>query len=520
MNILTVGDGDLSYSLALKRCYGSAINLTSTVLNTELQLRNTYKNAADNLQMLRALDTTNSNTTTNTNNQQFEVDATHLEQTLNNPNVGPSFDLVIFNHPHLDYDSLRVGGDVKFNEGRHIQRHHALLAHYFHSAAKVSSLIHVSLCQNQPVSWDVMRAARNNDLKLVYVSGTESPLLTKVSKLLFKKCLDETPVTNLEWKAPRKYRSGKLGSQHFLSRYGYVHKRTESDKDMRVNGSVDIIFALKDDNRFKDMSCPEEWCLHNNDGEAKSTAFEFLCNVCGETFESKDLLIVHEKNPASPNMKIDWKCDRSGKTFDSAYAMETFQKQRRTSAVYVSEVVSKNKQETCNLPTTKISEDKKMLGSKISTRRIVDSKGSFKRLRAWSRQPDTFGHKLQSKRQCKAVIRQGGIKINGQIVYDEARLLHEGDVIDLIMDEGSSAANELLKYSQAKSGIAALPVVYENDEFLVVFKNPGMRVFGADVRGSLQMTLNAQKESKSSVSYYPISRLETGKITPSISYLS
>ena len=46
--VLIVGDGDLSYSLALQRAFGSVIELTATVLPSAQELVATYANAAAN----------------------------------------------------------------------------------------------------------------------------------------------------------------------------------------------------------------------------------------------------------------------------------------------------------------------------------------------------------------------------------------------------------------------------------------------------------------------------------------
>ena len=42
LRVLTVGDGDLSYSLALARAYGDRIRLTASVLPTTEELVATY----------------------------------------------------------------------------------------------------------------------------------------------------------------------------------------------------------------------------------------------------------------------------------------------------------------------------------------------------------------------------------------------------------------------------------------------------------------------------------------------
>ena len=40
-----------------------------------------------------------------------------------------------------------------------------------------------------------------------------------------------------EWAARRKFRSGQLGTVHWLARYGYEHRRCEGDAEMRVEGA-------------------------------------------------------------------------------------------------------------------------------------------------------------------------------------------------------------------------------------------------------------------------------------------
>ena len=52
---LTLGDGDLSYSLALARCYGTAVSLTATTLCSEAELRAKYALAGAHMTELRAL---------------------------------------------------------------------------------------------------------------------------------------------------------------------------------------------------------------------------------------------------------------------------------------------------------------------------------------------------------------------------------------------------------------------------------------------------------------------------------
>ena len=52
--VLTVGDGDLSFSLGLARCYGAGLRLVATTLATEPELLATYARAGAILSELRA----------------------------------------------------------------------------------------------------------------------------------------------------------------------------------------------------------------------------------------------------------------------------------------------------------------------------------------------------------------------------------------------------------------------------------------------------------------------------------
>ena len=240
LRILTVGDGDLTYSLSLVRALGpSQIDLTASVLvGSEAELIQTYSNAAGVLFELGSewkvpvL---------------FGVDAARIRETLPpNPSQRHEFDIVAFNHPHL---GTRLLGEE--SERGHALRHHALLAHYFRSAAKVlpnpkegGGLVHVCLCGTQPSTWDVTGAAVRAGLLLALECGTAGPIVDWLGLAWG----GEKGNTNLEllrakpgYAAPRRYRNGRLGSRHSLGKYGYRHRRTGgeahggNDADMAVN---------------------------------------------------------------------------------------------------------------------------------------------------------------------------------------------------------------------------------------------------------------------------------------------
>ena len=370
IHILTVGDGDLSYSLALLRCYDTLKDnkhhdnensrriffTASTLLNPD-EIIQTYKTAQ-----------TNTNEILQNYNSQvlYNIDATKLKSCLKNSQnkfKDQTYDIILFNHPHLGYEHLS-------NDAKHAQRHHALLSHYFDSAKdlladnnKVRGLVQVSLCANQPRTWRVLQAARRCGYRLVHCSSTAQPphhylniCINNKNNTALKKILEANEVQN-GWKAPRKYRSGKLGSSHFLGRYGYTHRRTAGDADMSVHHSLDLVFALiqshdnynYNDDRWKDLceSAEHQAKIHGlfdtleestcNDGlfdtleestcnVVSKSQWKHSCPICETDFDSLDALQRHLEAPALPDeMEVIWRCEKSGKEFASKYALEVYQ---------------------------------------------------------------------------------------------------------------------------------------------------------------------------------------------------
>jgi hypothetical protein len=127
--VLTVGDGDLTLSLALARPYGKQLDLVaSTHLKSSQELLHTYSDAGQVLNELEDRQVP----------VRYGVDATQL---------GDIWDAILFHHPHL--------GPIK-DEQVHAHRHYVLLAHYFHSAKpclRPGGLVHVCLCGQQPQTW-------------------------------------------------------------------------------------------------------------------------------------------------------------------------------------------------------------------------------------------------------------------------------------------------------------------------------------------------------------------------------
>ena len=137
---LTVGDGDLSYSVALTRCF-PGMDVVATTFPLEDELVATYAASARNLRLLGG---------TSHCTVQHGVDATALGDRFE----AGRFDHVIFNHPHLGLDDLH-------QTELHAQRHRVLIAHFLASATRVCKIgghIHPgSVDVNRPTGWSRKR---------------------------------------------------------------------------------------------------------------------------------------------------------------------------------------------------------------------------------------------------------------------------------------------------------------------------------------------------------------------------
>ena len=157
IRVLTVGDGDLTASLALARALGPQIDLTATTFVSEAELTATYALAGPCLAELRERGV----------RVQHGVDATALSA------VRPGLALqhhVLFYHPHLGL------GDLKDSAAHH-RRHSVLVAHYLASAAAMllpGGVVHLTLCGNQATTWSAAAHARRLGLISVQALPTTS----------------------------------------------------------------------------------------------------------------------------------------------------------------------------------------------------------------------------------------------------------------------------------------------------------------------------------------------------------
>jgi len=432
LRILTVGDGDLTLSLAIIRAYGSSqIDLTaSTLLHNAQELEDTYNNAPHVFAELKKHQA----------RVLFGVDATQLHIT----DVG-SFDCILFHHPHLGLETLSN------SESWHAERHYQLLVHYLWSARQrlstnPSSFIHLCLCGRQDTTWRLLDAANRSHLSLVKQYDTTTPLSTvlQTEGVVLKELKCEA-----SYSAPRRYRNGKLGSKHYLGKYGYQHRPTHpaTTKDVNVANSQHFIF--QPNTPINELERDRE----QND-----------CQICGACFGDPVSLERHLKAPALPVKPLS----------------ATKSKTTITKSVDTSEPSDKRMKMT-------VSEGTLMWSGKVEL--ISDGQ----RIRYFLRQKS----KQLSKKKADRHIQQGCVLLNGEVVLDSSRIVRHNDEVELRQLE-MSTSNTLSR--------SIVDIVHREVNWVVVWKPVGIRTQGAFSEQTMESLLAQQFGG----CYESLSKMDTG----------
>lgn len=469
LRLLTVGDGDISFSLSLKRAYPDISVTASTLVESPTELRKLYNNAADN-----------STEFVESWNEQiiYKVDATHLKQTIHD-----KYDLILFNHPHLGDSTL------KESESLAAQRHHSLLSHYFHSALDILSeqgRIHVCLSGNQPKTWNVIEAATNCGLKCVSQESTSCP----ISKWLFQNgdCQKyQLAEAKSHYKPPRKFRNGKLGSKHFLARYGYRHRRTEGDlfqgdaKEMNVQQSFNFVFEIDDEAAGK----------LKVDMDVTNT-----CSICGMQFDSNGHLRAHLRAPALPDV-AHRSCREGNPPTDSSTNSNT-----TSFPVAASSASAKTNTELLDI------RDITLIEAEVG--RQYDSK----RLKNVCRQEGfPLSKYIKSKKQVENAIKNGRVFVNGLAAFDTGRFLKENDIVTLVKEEHNQAAHDNNDASVIKF-VQEIPSTRKQGLSIVIANKPvGVRCVGSFASTTLEMKTQKHYECSRGVKKLfcrPLTKLDTG----------
>lgn len=148
--VLTVGDGNFSFSLAFARRFPRA-RLTASSFDSAAELATKYPEAPRICTQLRSLGA----------RVLHRVDATQLRATLRQAGSGSNgdpeerFDVVVFNHPHCGEENVR--------------RHKSLLSHFYASARELLAVggeVRLTLAHGQPERWEALARACRAGLRL------------------------------------------------------------------------------------------------------------------------------------------------------------------------------------------------------------------------------------------------------------------------------------------------------------------------------------------------------------------
>ena len=175
MRILTVGDGNLTFSLGLQRAlansFGQLAHLQTRKLSTSVcsdQVSQSSKNTGKVLSLVNIVATTFDDETSLFEKYpesrpvkrkllQFGVRVIHGINATALPSDGiGTFSVIIFNHPHLGVEDAAA--------------HRVLLAHFFFSCQmhlRANGKIYISLVEGQPERWKLIHEAERAGYKLL-----------------------------------------------------------------------------------------------------------------------------------------------------------------------------------------------------------------------------------------------------------------------------------------------------------------------------------------------------------------
>ncbi|RMX68704.1 hypothetical protein DD238_005014 [Peronospora effusa] len=318
--ILTLGDGNFSYSLALAKQLKNQgnesvnIQLIATSYDTYEELIGKYPESKRICAQLTQLGATICH----------RVDATNIHESLVAAGAEPKlrFDAVVFNHPHCGEENVR--------------RHQSLLSHFYASALEVLEKkkekkeekelrgILLTLAERQPERWQAVQRALSAGLTL-YRQVDD---------------VDNDDQFGLVYERKR-HQNGK--SFHQVTLYGekmkqtstlFIFRRQEDDMDTRsatgtavctVTGKEKMMMTTRKRKAEKDLwlefACTQcEKSFKSAQGlkthvhmvhelEAGSASMKvLLCKFCDRTFKKEDAKRQHElaKHGKDPLIKPDW----------------------------------------------------------------------------------------------------------------------------------------------------------------------------------------------------------------------
>lgn len=491
--VLTVGDGDLSFSLALVRAFDIQVVATTWLSAEDLVQR--YRSAAGTRDELleRGMPVLH------------EVDACNLQKLPELGYVDP-FDVAMFNFPHLG----DVAVDCHRPDSEHVRKHVALLSHFLHSARSVACEVHITLCGEQAALWDLHGSAE----RLGWLEHRRrAPADVDEFASASLASLSRVP-TQASWRCRRKWRNGSLGFVHWASQYGYEHRRHEGEQLMNISNCTTFVFTKR--------SLKADLPLNRISGEPFIT--DYQCSICGQEFENDHALALHFRAPALPDSSApSYTCSQCSRVFLSQRALKQ----------HVVSCSSKLTHHETDLPGQAGYSIRPAPTDVVSMELVVDTDGE--RFWHFARQREAFRKLLPTKASVKRAIAGGELTLNGEGAED-SRILHPGDVVQLRLnkvreaqDAGAARARlvrvvSLHQDCRLVSGDLASPSAGPDSsvapwqlvrsvcppDVAIVWKPSGMRSLGQHA-GTLQASLPLVPEMRTrNLVPIPLSRLEIG----------
>jgi Domain of unknown function (DUF2431) len=332
LNILTVGDGDFSASLAILRAYyhGSSSSsnndgsitvveqlVATTLLSCKEDVIRTYPSSK------AILDELESDYYGNVVTILYQVDATMLDT---HPELTCIFrkhhkcDVILFHYPHLGYGNPDDDTEPSQEQQRAL-RHSALLAHYFDSAKQLLSekgCIHVCLCSGAIQSWRLQEIVQH--LQLQYCMGSPlaasrpllEPFLQNDDAIIGLKQLDPFQKQQQQVSHNKTKVVGGSRRGHWLGRYGYRHQPTFPEvTEFQTNVSSSYHFFLQPTavatastttTTSSSSSNRRNGMMH---GDVPTSPGHYVCGICRQEFLDPAALQAHQEAPVLPTRRLN-----------------------------------------------------------------------------------------------------------------------------------------------------------------------------------------------------------------------
>ncbi|KAI9980277.1 hypothetical protein PInf_026458 [Phytophthora infestans] len=291
--VLTVGDGNFSYSLALAKQHknqgnDTPVQLTATSYDSYNELVAKYPESKRICGQLKELGAS----------VMHRVDATNLRESLVAAGAEQlTFDAVVFNHPHCGEENVR--------------RHQSLLSHFYTSALEIledseedeGNGILLTLAEGQPERWQAVERALQAGLRLH----------RRVDDV------DNDAVFGLKYERKR-HQNGK--SFHQVTLHGERKKQASTlfifrRQNKATEAATGEVKATATDPA---VTLERKSSLSRKRKAESELPFEFACTQCDRSFKSAQGLrthvhMVHELEGGAKANKVLLPCEFCDRTF-------------------------------------------------------------------------------------------------------------------------------------------------------------------------------------------------------------